>query len=99
MKTEPLEALPLLLSNVAPSLCCSVVARSTAPLPPPPRRLDADAILGSSDAAALAVAVTALVQVGETAEREGGDPPVLDPVADLKLNSIGGWGTARRDPR
>ncbi|KAL4421866.1 hypothetical protein ABPG77_003668 [Micractinium sp. CCAP 211/92] len=59
-------------------------------------RLDADAILGSSDAAALAVAVTALVQVGETAEREGGDPPVLDPVADLKLNSIDLVGELRR---
>ncbi|KAL4444150.1 hypothetical protein ABPG75_011887 [Micractinium tetrahymenae] len=51
-------------------------------------RLDADAIMGASDAAALAAAVTALVRVGETAEQEGGDPPVLDPVADLKLNSI-----------
>lgn len=51
-------------------------------------RLDGDAILGASDAGALAAAVTALVRVGETAAEEGADPPVLDPVADLKLNSI-----------
>lgn len=29
-------------------------------------------------------------QVEEQAAAEGGDPPVLDPVADLKLNSLGG---------
>ena len=51
-------------------------------------RVDDSAILGS-DAAALAAAVTALVRVEETAAAEGGDPPVLDPVADLKLNSLG----------
>lgn len=34
--------------------------------------------------------MTALASVGEAAQQEGGDPPTLDPVADLKLNSIGG---------
>ena len=64
--------------------------RAHQPLPVECCRVDDGAILGS-DAAALAAAVTALVRVEETAAAEGGDPPVLDPVADLKLNSLGEW--------
>ncbi|KAI3427058.1 hypothetical protein D9Q98_006998 [Chlorella vulgaris] len=50
-------------------------------------RVDSEAVLGG-DPAALAAAVTALVRVAEDAAAQGGDPPALDPVADLKLNSL-----------
>eukprot|EP00887_Chlorella_sp_A99_P001266 scaffold14.g1266.t1 len=51
--------------------------------------LDADAILGASAAAATAAAVHALARVRDDAG--GRDPPALDPVADLKLSSLGVW--------
>ena len=71
----------------------------TTPPPPTPRRtsphhrrVEGGAIL-AGDPGALAAAVNALVRVQEeaaVAQGGAGDPPVLDPVADLKLNSIGG---------
>ncbi|KAL4531703.1 hypothetical protein Ndes2437A_g09018 [Nannochloris sp. 'desiccata'] len=65
-------------------------------------RVDADAI-ATGDAAATAAAVNALIQVQEdaaagatdtgvgksnTATLSGGDPPLMDPISDLKINSI-----------
>lgn len=58
-------------------------------------RVDGDAILGG-DSAALAAAVTSLVRVEEEAAAQGGDPPTLDPVADLRLNSLDLVGDFRR---
>ncbi|EFN56807.1 hypothetical protein CHLNCDRAFT_144334 [Chlorella variabilis] len=50
-------------------------------------RVDGDGVL-AGEGAALAAGVTALARVGEDAAAAGADPPTLDPVADLKLNSI-----------
>lgn len=52
-------------------------------------RVDGDAILGASDPGAIAAAVNALARVRDEAASAGGDPPALDPVVDLKLNSLG----------
>ena len=51
-------------------------------------RLDSEAVLGGDNQQALAVAVTQLQRSYEEAAAQGGDPPVLDPVADLKLNQL-----------
>ena len=51
-------------------------------------RLDSEAVLGGDDQQALAGAVTQLQRSYEEAAAQGGDPPVLDPVADLKLNQL-----------
>ena len=45
-------------------------------------------MLDSDNQQALAVAVTQLQRSYEEAAAQGGDPPVLDPVADLKLNQL-----------
>ena len=58
-------------------------------------RVDADAI-ATGDAAATAAAVNALVQVQEEAAAgaggkstpSNGDPPLMDPISDLKINAI-----------
>ena len=51
-------------------------------------RLDSDAVLDSDNQRALAMAVTQLQRTYEEASAQGGDPAVLDPVADLKLNQL-----------
>lgn len=51
-------------------------------------RLDSEAVLDSDNQQALAVAVTQLQRSCEEAAAQGGDPAVLDPVADLKLNQL-----------
>ena len=51
-------------------------------------RLDSEAVLSGENQQALAVAVTQLQRSYEEAAAQGGDPPVLDPVADLKLNQL-----------
>ena len=51
-------------------------------------RLDSEAVLSGDNQQALAVAVTQLQRSYEEAAAQGGDPPVLDPVADLKLNQL-----------
>ena len=51
-------------------------------------RLDSEAVLDSDNQRALAVAVTQLQRSYEEAAAQGGDPAVLDPVADLKLNQL-----------
>lgn len=51
-------------------------------------RLDSEAVLSGDDQQALAGAVTQLQRSYEEAAAQGGDPPVLDPVADLKLNQL-----------
>jgi hypothetical protein len=51
-------------------------------------RLDSETVLGGDNHQALAVAVTQLQRSYEEAAAQGGDPPVLDPVADLKLNQL-----------
>lgn len=51
-------------------------------------RLDSEAVLHSDNQRALAVAVTQLQRSYEEAAAQGGDPAVLDPVADLKLNQL-----------
>lgn len=45
-------------------------------------------MLDSDNQRALAVAVTQLQRSYEEAAAQGGDPAVLDPVADLKLNQL-----------
>ena len=66
-------------------------------------RLDADAI-ATGDAAATAAAVNALIQVQEESAADGGssggnssgsDPPLMDPISDLKINSIEVAGAVR----
>ena len=51
-------------------------------------RLDSEAVLDSDNQRAVAVAVTQLQRSYEEAAVQGGDPAVLDPVADLKLNQL-----------
>lgn len=51
-------------------------------------RLDSEAVLDSDNQRAVAVAVTQLQRSYEEASAQGGDPAVLDPVADLKLNQL-----------
>jgi hypothetical protein len=51
-------------------------------------RVDGEAVL-CGDAGATAAAISSLARVSEDAAAAGGDPPTLDPVADLKLNSLG----------
>ena len=51
-------------------------------------RLDSEAVLDSDNQRAVAVAVTQLQRSYEEAATQGGDPAVLDPVADLKLNQL-----------
>ena len=51
-------------------------------------RLDSEAVLDSDNQRALAVVVTQLQRSYEEAATQGGDPAVLDPVADLKLNQL-----------
>ena len=51
-------------------------------------RLNAEAVLDSDNQQAVAVAVTQLQRSYEEAAAQGGDPAVLDPVADLKLNQL-----------
>ena len=51
-------------------------------------RLDSEAVLDSDNQQAVAKAVTQLQRSYEEAATQGGDPAVLDPVADLKLNQL-----------
>ena len=62
-------------------------------------RLDSEAVLGSDNQQALAVAVTQLQRSYEEAAAQRGDPPVLDPVADLKLNQLEVVDTVRERQR
>lgn len=63
----------------------------TYPLPSShPVRVDSEEALQEGGAAAVAAAVNALVRVQQDAAAAGGDPPLMDPVGDLKLNSLGG---------
>jgi antiviral helicase SKI2 len=59
-------------------------------------RVDADAI-ATGDAAATAAAVNSLLQVQE--ENNGTDPPLMDPISDLKINSIEVAGAVRERQR
>ena len=51
-------------------------------------RVDSEAVLDSDNKRAVAVAVTQLQRSYEEAAAQGGDPAVLDPVTDLKLNQL-----------
>lgn len=87
------QTLPELLTHATPPPEPTPISACPTPLHclhQTPSRVDGEGVLGGAGDA-LAAAVNALVRVEETAAAEGGDPPVLDPVADLKLNSIGEW--------
>lgn len=72
-------------------------------------RVDADAI-ATGDAAATAAAVNSLIQVQEEAAAgaagkstaaysSGGDPPLMDPISDLKINAIEVAGAVKEHQR
>jgi antiviral helicase SKI2 len=68
-----------------PYLLSEVPARHIVGICTEKLRLNADAVL-SGDPSSMAAAVAALTRVAENAG--AGDPPLLDPVADLKLNGL-----------
>ena len=57
--------------------------------------MDGDALL-AGDAASEAAAVNALGRVAADAAAEGGEPPLMDPVADLRLSGLGECWDGRR---
>lgn len=61
-------------------------------------RIEADGVI-SGDDAATAAAINALVQVQENASTEGGTAPLMDPISDLKINSLEIAGAVRERQR
>ena len=61
-------------------------------------RVEAEGVV-VGDNAALAAAINALTQVQENAAGEGGTPPLMDPISDLKINSLEIAGAVRERQR